>query len=258
MKKILFILLTISILNIKSQDLQWANSSTHTLKQGQKEIGLFSPLKIGMKNNMELTVFPVWFFILPNLELKKYWTEIKGIRIASTHKFSYPSLLYNMISKRGIAGILPETSKIPQMFKFNNNIMLGKDFSEHLSLTLTLGLDLCLSFGESDFPEIEYYLVYPRTYSYNNLLTPYISLDFTGKITGNFYYNYNSTVFFLTQEYNGWLTEQKLKIQWNFAENWAVKGGTLFTYGDYPYGKGKGWFPIVDIMYKFGTPQSNN
>jgi hypothetical protein len=252
MKKILsFLLILFITTQINAQNLKWADNSTHTLEKGRKEIGLFSPLKIGLKDSMELTVFPVWFFVLPNIELKKYWFTIAEMRIASNHKISYPTLLYNIVSKRGTGGILPETSVIPQMFKLNNSIMIGRDFSKYLNLTFTLGIDMCLSFGNSDFPDVEYHLIYPRTYSYNHLVTPYASADFTGDIIPNLYYNYDNTVFLFTDDNPGFIMEQKFKLQWNINNKWAMKAGTLFTYGDYPFGKGNAWYPIVDILYGF-------
>jgi len=51
-------------------------------------------------------------------------------------------------------------------------------------------------------------------------------------------YDYNLTAFFLVGAHSsGILMENKLKVQWNINDSWAIKAGTLFTYGDYPYGK---------------------
>ena len=66
-----------------------------------------------------------------------------------------------------------------------------------------------------------------------------------------YYYNYNNTVFLFTDDNPGFIMEQKFKLQWNINNKWAMKAGTLFTYGDYPFGKGNAWYPIVDILYGF-------
>jgi len=231
--------------------LLWANNTTKTLKKGRKEIGIFSPLKFGLKDSMEIAVHPIYFFIIPNIELKKFWKSFGGIDFATKHKFSYPTLLYKTISKNGTGGVLPATSTIPQMFKFNNSIMFGKTVNEYLTATINAGVDLTLSFGESNFPEIEYHILYPRTYSYNNLFTPYCGVDFTGKFFGNFYYDYEFTMFFMTNENKGSILENKFKFQWNISDKLAAKAGVLVVYGKYPYGFDSGVFPVFDLMYGF-------
>ncbi len=239
---------------LKEQELPvilWSNNTAKTLKKGRKEVGIFSPLKFGLKDSMELSIHPLLFFIIPNIELKKYWTSFGIFDLASKHKISYPTLLYNVISKRGIGGILPETSIIPQMFKFNNAVIIGTTINEYLTTTVNVGLDLTLSFGESSFPEIEYHIIYPRTYSYNNLFTPYFGVNFTGIVFGKLFYEYNFTAFFMTNEYEGSILENKLKFQWNVSDKFAIKGGALLSYGQYPFGEGGGLFPVFDLMYGF-------
>jgi len=229
----------------------WSSNTTKTLQKGRKEIGLFGPLKFGLKDSMEISVHPLAFFIIPNVELKKYWTSFGVFDLASKHKFVYPTLLYNVISKEGIGGLLPATSTIPQMFTFNNNVMIGTTINEYLIITANVGLDLTLSFGDSNFPEIEYHIIYPRTYSYNNLFTPYLGINFTGKFFANIYYEYKFTAFFMTNNYEGSILENKLKFQWNISDKFAVKGGAILTYGEYPYGQDGKVFPVFDLMYGF-------
>ncbi len=241
--------------NIKNSQkdtvLLWSNNTAKTIKKGRKEIGLFAPLKIGLKDSMEISIHPIFFFIIPNIELKKYWTSFGIFDLASKHRFSYPTLLYNVISKRGIGGLLPSTSTIPQMFKFDNSILLGTTINEYITTTINVGVDLTLSFGESNFPDIEYHIIYPRTYSLNNLFTPYFGINFTGKFFANVYYEYKFTAFFMTNTNQGSILENKLKFQWNISNKFAISGGALLTYGQYPYGQDGGLFPVFDLMYGF-------
>ena len=264
MKKTLIIsIIIIFTFSVKSQEINdttktedntpmlWSNNTAKTLKRGRKEVGLFGPLKFGLKDSMELSVHPIFFFIIPNIELKKYWTSFGIFDLASKHKIVYPTLLYKVLSKEGIGGLLPATSTIPQMFKFNNSIIIGTTINEYITATVNAGVDLTISIGESNFPEIEYHLIYPRTYSFNNLFTPYFGVNLTGKLFKNVSYEYNFTAFILTNEYKGSILENKLKFQWNVSDKFAVKAGALLTYGEYPYGQDGGLFPVFDLMYGF-------
>lgn len=231
--------------------LKWSDNSVHTIEKGRKEVGLFAPLKYGLRDSMELSVHPIFFFVIPHVGLKKHWKRVGSWELGSKHEFAYPTLLYSLISKRGTGGILPETAKIPQLFKFNNAILLGKDFNDNFALTLKAGLDFTLSVGDGDFPEIEYHIVYPRTYSYNNLVTPYLGGGLTGQLSGNFRYSYDVTTFFFAKAYKGMNVENNLKVQWNKSDKFAIRAGMLYSAGTFPYGKASKLFPIFDLMYGF-------
>ena len=247
--KIFIIISLFSFQMINAQSLKWSDNTTNTLEQGRKEKGLFSPFKMGLKNDMEVSTQALLFFVIPNVALKKKW-KINDISIASVHKFTYPSILYNLLSREGTGGVLPNTSIVPAIFKFNNSILLSKVISEQ-TLTLKIGFDLALKAGDSDFPEIEYHIVYPRVYSLNNTFTPHIGLNITGQLYENFKYDYNLNSFMFFNENTGVILEHNFKIAWYKSDKFAVKAGAIFTHGDYPFGKDSGLFPVFDIMFGF-------
>ena len=251
MKKIILtLIIAIFAFSVQAQ-LNWSENSVKTLKKGRKELGLFAPLKYGLKDSLELSVHPLYFFIIPHVGMKKHWGSIGSWELGSKHNFVYPSLLYKAISRRATGGILPETAKIPHLFKFNNAILFGKELNEHHSLTLKAGLDLTLSLGEGDFPEIEYHIVYPRTYAFNNLITPYLGAGATGQLFRKVNYSYDLTTFFFAKAYKGMNVENNLKIQWNKSDKFAVRAGVLYVSGTYPFGKDSKLFPLFDIMFAF-------
>ena len=128
---------------------------------------------------------------------------------------------------------------------------MGRALNEHHTLTLKAGLDLTLSLGEGDFPEIEYHIVYPRTYSFNNLITPYLGGGFTGQLYRKFNYSYDVTAFFFAKANKGVNIENNLKIQWNKSDKFAVREGLFYTSGTYPFGKDAKLFPLFDVMFGF-------
>ncbi|MFT4645242.1 MAG: hypothetical protein ACI8ZX_001655, partial [Planctomycetota bacterium] len=78
----------------------WGTSAARTVKQGRVESGLFGPLRIGLKNNMELQVHPLLFFVIPNARLKKNWTlnQSNKLQVASEHGFTFPTILLNLLA----------------------------------------------------------------------------------------------------------------------------------------------------------------
>lgn len=248
------ILLIIGVLSfatsVNGQSLKWSNNTADILEKGRKETGVFSPLKIGLKNNKELSLHPIWFFLIPNASIKKQWKANDKYRFSSLHKFTYPTFLYKMISKNGVGGILPSYSKIPQMFKFNNAALISIDkFNQ--TFTFSLGADLSLNFGESDFTYIEWHIVYPRTYALNNVFTPYAGIDITGKLYKKFIYDYKSTAYYLSNVDKGFITENSLKITWQKSDKFAIKAGAIYSYGKFPFGNDGGLYPTLDLMFGF-------
>ena len=229
---------------------QWSTNGSQLLPKGNKEVGLFAPLKMGLRDSIELKIHPIYFFIMPHVGLKKYWKSFGVYNLMSKHQLAYPSLLYKVIARRGTGGILPATSKIPQMIQLNNSISIGRKFNPNFEINGGIGLDMTFSFGKDKrFPEIEYFFAYPRTYSYNNFTTPYLTLDLNGQLFGRFTYAYDFDAFFLTKAYKGSIIEHRLKVQWNKSDKFAIRVGVLQTSGRFPYGKDNKILPVFDFLF---------
>ncbi len=250
LKIFLTVIIISSISLSNAQTVKWSNNTADVLEQGRKEIGIFAPFKTGLKNNSEIAVHPILFFIIPNVTYKKQWKSTENYRFSSTHTFTYPTFLLKMLSRNGAGGILPATSTIPQLFKFNNTALFSVDkFNQ--TFTFGAGFDFCLSAGDSDFPYIEWHIVYPRTYSLNNTFTPHAGIDITGALYKNFIYEYKLNAFFFTNVDKGMLTENQLKISWQKSDKFAAKIGAVYSYGTFPFGKDGGLYPVFDLMFGF-------
>ncbi len=252
MKFKIFIIISIFSINISfAQSDVWSDNTANTIEKGRKEIGLFGPLKIGLRDSLEISANPIWFIVMPHIAIKKQWNSLIGLQFASKHKITYPTLFLRALSRNGTGGILPSTSIIPQLFKLNNSIILSKEINERLTLSFNAGLDLSIGFGESNLSDIEFHFAYPRVYSFNNLLVPYAGITFTGIATEKIHYNYNLNTFILTGDNSGIIVEQQLKFDYCLSQKVKIVAGIISSYGDYPYGKDFGVFPVADIVFGF-------
>ena len=247
---ILSAIFTFFVFSANSQTTTWADNSANVIEKGRKELGIFSPLAIGINDKTELTLHPIYFFVIPNLSVKHQWKHSDKLTISTMHKFTYPTFLMKLVARGGTGGLLPSTSKIPHLFKFNNAVLLSSEIKNQ-TLTFKAGVDLAFGAGESSFPVIEYHVLYPRTYSLHNMYMPYVGFDVTGNIYKKFAYDYNVNAFFLLKENKGMILEQEVKLMWQKSDNFAVKIGAIIEYGDYPFGKGFGALPVFDLMFAF-------
>jgi len=248
--KIFILILFFAAQSLFAQNVQWSDNSARTVEKSHKEIGIFSPFTMGLTESLELSVHPIWFFMTPHIHIKKYWTEISSFHISSLHRLSYETPILKMLSKNGTGGVLPPTREIPQFIKLNNALLIGKSYKEQY-ITLQLGVDFAYGFGNSTMPDIEYFLVYPRTYALNHLYTPYVALDVTGTLYKKIDYNYHTDNFFLTGENVGFITEQAFQLIWRKSEKFNVRIGAIYTIGDFPYGKGNKILPTIDCLWAF-------
>ena len=65
----------------------------YPLENGTHQRGVFQPIIFGIKNNLEVCIHPILFLIKPNVQVKKFHGEFKGIGLASRYSFNYPTQL---------------------------------------------------------------------------------------------------------------------------------------------------------------------
>ena len=80
---------------------------------GSLELGLLSAARWGAFEGLELSLHPLWFFILPRVQAKVLWQHTDGWTFSSRHEVSSPSLFLNLVAREGTGGLLDPTQPIP-------------------------------------------------------------------------------------------------------------------------------------------------
>ena len=62
-------------------------------------VGIFHPIRYGIKDGLELSSHPGWFFVLPNASFKVPLSDFKSFHTATRVSFVYPTPLLNMLSR---------------------------------------------------------------------------------------------------------------------------------------------------------------
>ena len=253
-----FILLFILSVTILAGDFNFTDGTAETLKKRRMEVGVFSPLRYGLKKDLEIKTYPLMNFIMPNLAIKKRYLTKNKIVLSSEHYFSYPTLIMKLISKRGIAGLLPETQKdkIPQQIYTEHSLILTYTYSDYLIITPKISLSLPLIYKNKNFTQLDMFLLYNRTAPFGGDLVYSLSFDIDGKIYKKLYYCldfdlYDDLPFKLysdAKEINT-VYEHKFYLIWKQNENIAFLLGYKLVYGNYPYGRILNVLPLVDIIF---------
>lgn len=234
----------------------WSTSTARTIKAGRIESGIFAPLRIGLKNNLEVQVHPILFFVMPNARLKKNWTlnQSNKLQVASEHGFTFPTILLNLFAKSGTGGILPPTTDIPPILTLKNKIIVSYFYHKEHSVSVKAALEMNLLHSMNDgFDDIHLSFVYPRTAVYNHFYTGEIALNFQGIFAKKIGYDADIRMFLIPDTDLTWVFEWNPRLYYNVSNKFRIMAGAVLTTGNIPHEKANfRALPVVDLQWVFG------
>ena len=229
----------------------FSGDSAYPLENGQRQMGISQPRIYGMNNNLEISTHPLLFFVKPNVEVKKYLGEYKGVGMAWRFSFDYPTQLLKLIQREGKFGILskdPDIGDIPSLFVFQGEFLVTKNSADY-SLTGKAGLSICPGCEIDKRHLVDLPLAYPRMLVYEKGLSTNIGLDF--------YYDYSEKIslktdidLFIIPDEDVFI-ENKFMINYQFSPKYTLTGGVKLTQGTYPFGKQLDIFPLIDLSWSW-------
>ena len=149
MVRVLILLTALLFSTSRSGQRNWDSHSAHIMPPKKWSIGIFQPLRFGLKEGLELSSHPGWFLVLPNASFKIPFADFKSFNTAAKVSFTYPTPLLNMLSKEGIGGIIDPNLIIPPMLGVSGSFIMSKEVLG-VNLSGKAGLDLGLVFGDLD------------------------------------------------------------------------------------------------------------
>lgn len=254
MKSIISVLIGVFlVMNVGlSQEKALVDSKVSVLAKGQKDLPLFGVKKMGIGNNMELQLHPLFFFLDPHIGLKKYWGDRGGWHLSSRHTLNYPTLLLKMMSREGTGGVLPNTSVIPQIISTQNEILATQTIGNQFYLAASLGVELAITFGEANFPTIDLPFVYRRTAVYHDHILPYVGVEFGGQLSQKIDFEVILNIYKFINDNAGFTVEDKAVLFWKKSPNFGIKAGVASVLGKYPFGYDFRWIPLLDFVWMVG------
>ena len=241
-------LMSMVLSNAHADQSEWSEHTAYTLPQGRWEIGLFGPVRYGLKDDLEIEIHPVWAFLSPHVAIKKGLASRGAWQIGIRQSLAYPTLLLNTLARGGIGGILPPDVNIPHIVSSDTRFLLSNALTDRFSITLRAQLNISSRFGESDFPHIPVPVVYPRTASYQGLATLGGGL-FARYGLGDVEIRSDTQIWYMVGNDANWSAEQWLSVRWFALEGFSVDGGVVGTVGVYPYGQNWHLIPTLDMTW---------
>jgi hypothetical protein len=243
--------------NINAQLEFWTVGTGKTIPLGVLDISLFRPASYGLTKTFEISSQPFIFPVFPNAQVKKNWYD-KRFSIASVHGLNYPTWFLRLARSKKDGALIPRDSIVPNLFVFKNeligSIILKEATScdaENYLLSIKLGTQFALKFGESTLPDIEKPVLYPRTSVYHDTLLWYVGVDLDAHL--NSFINYSVDIDFLSVGLGvgDWAIEHKGMLMTNLTKSLSILLGYKLSVGSMPSGNKFGIYPMADISWKY-------
>jgi len=272
MKKIRKLIFTFLLFSICFGDAQnWKSYSANILPKKRFEVGLFQPFRYGYSETLEYSTYPLWFFVMPNLTLKKSHEKFSGYNMASKWSLFYPRPILNMVSKKGIGGFIDPTIDIPMMLGFSFSLILTKPMSD-MDISFNTGIDIGLALDDlDDRVNIELPLLYHRLSVFHNNYGFHTGFDLEKNITDQFSVLVDLDFSILpgmdTKDTDSGITkllgeysfEHKALLIYRKSETFRLLTGYKFVFGEYPFGPESrllpflplvdSWIPMIELQW---------
>ena len=246
--KIIYRILIVIIINLV---FLFPGDFAYPIENGIRQMGISHPLIYGMKNNLEISTHPILFLIKPNVQVKKFHGEIKGIGLASRYSFDYSTQLLKLIQRKGRFGILskdPDIGAIPNLFIIQGEWLVTKKLTD-ISLTKKLGMSICPGCELDKRHLVDLPLAYPRMAIYHYGIATNLGVDLDYNFTENGSIKMDLDLLFIP-EVNIFI-EHKLLCNYQVFTNYTLSAGYKLTHGNYPYGEQWDIFPLIDLSWQW-------
>ena len=235
------------------------------------EIGLFQPFRYALSDNIEYSTHPLWFFVIPNIALKRSHSDLAGYKTASQLKLFYPTPLLNIVARQGIGGLIDPNIIMPPMLGIAGTAIASRTVFG-LRTTFNAGVDLGIAMGELDMRStIDLPLIYHRLGVFYNQWGLHTGVDLQAKLADKVKLHLDIDLRllpgiskdhpqqFFTIFSGENVVEHKLLLIWNRSQSFRVITGYKLVTGQYPYGHDmrilpyipllERWVPIVELQW---------
>lgn len=243
---LLIVLLSLGL--AETVDTSFNRNTADVLDDGQWSVGVFSPLRYGISDTLELSIHPGWAILAPHIGLKKSYGEKSDWEISSYHRLGYPTPMLNFFARPGIGGMLAADSKIPHVVSSENQILFTSHTKQSV-LTLSAGVAVAVSVGESDYRTIDVPYGYRKTalYQHNVALSFAVAQEYM--FTDKLGYRYETKGWYIPLAENSWTIEDANSVFIQLSDKAQLMVGANIVVGDYPYGINWHILPTFDTIF---------
>ncbi len=239
----------------RAQTAPFSAGTARVLPDRRLEAGVFAPLRLGLRDRIEISLHPGWALVAPNAGAKIAWRSWPKVSVASAHGVLYPTPLLRLLSREGTGGIVPHDVSYPHILATSHHLLATIDAGGHL-LTFRAGARLAWNLTRFDGPrfwsEIEWHLVWPRAAAWFTGFAADAGVAAQGPIARGLGYRLELDRFFMPGLRGDWAYEWAAILSWQASPRLLLRGGAKWSYAEFPYGiRLSPLLPMVDAIWAF-------
>ncbi len=230
----------------------FSSGTARVLPAGRVETGIFQPTRWGLptKAEVELSLHPLLFFVMPNLTAKIGLGRARSLELATTQGLVYPTPLLRLLAREGTGGVLPPDAKVPHLIAWECALLASRRLPRDHLVTVSVASTLGVRFGESDWPTIDLPLAYTRTAAFQRWLSARYGLDLDGRLAGGLHYFLDVDLHLLPFARGSVAVEHAGMLSWRRRTGgFAIHAGYKLVVGEYPFGWQVHVLPLVDLSW---------
>ncbi len=249
----LFLFICVQTLYAQDEPLlkKWSYNTAYLMPKGKWESGVFQPFRYGINAKMELRANAIIFPLMPNAGLKIALGAKNDFLIASEHSLSVPTPFLNVVSSKGIGGLISPEYDFKFILAVSNSILVSRKISNSMLASANAGYVFALRAEKPD-PQstIDLPLFYPRMAHYYEGSTIKLGAAIKGSLGSKWFYEENFQTFIVTRPENNFFFENSGTLMWALGKSLRIRGGYILAYGEYPYVSPK-WqlWPTLDLVF---------
>jgi len=249
----LFVLFFVHSLYAQDEPLlqKWSYNTAYLMPAGKWESGVFQPFRYGINDKMELRANAIVFPLMPNAGIKISLSNKNNFVLASEHSLSIPSPFLNVMSRKGIGGLISPEYDFSFILAVSNSIIVSRKISPSMIASANAGFVFALR-GEKPDPQssIDLPHFYPRMAPYYEGASIKFGAAVKGSICDKWFYEEKVQAFVITRPENNFFFENSGTLMWALGKSLRIRGGYILAYGKYPYITPK-WqlWPTLDLVF---------
>lgn len=230
---------------------KWSYNTAYLMKTGKWESGFFQPFRYGINKNLEVYTHVLMLPLIPSGGVKIAIRKFRDVALSTEHSLSYPTPFLNIMSRKGIGGLISPEYDFSPILSIYNAILISSEITPSMLATAHAGFSFALR-GQKPDPQstIDFPLFYPRMAHYYEGTSIKLGVAVKGSIIDNLFYEGSVKSFIITRSGNNMFLENSGTIMWALGRSFRIKGGYVLAYGKYPYVTPK-WqiFPTLDLVF---------
>lgn len=237
---------------------KWSDNTAVLLPSGKWETGIFQSFRYSINKKTELRSFALLMPVLPNAGIKFSVKSGDGLFLATEHSVSYPTLFLNTVSFKGTGGLISPQFDFPFLLTVSNSIYASKPTGTSSLVTASAGFAFTIRNGRPDYQSsIDIPFVYQRMAHFYEGVSLKSEISIKGSIAKNLFFEELVRIILITRNRDNIFIENAGSLMWSGKGSFRVKGGYMFSWGNYPFGNHLQVWPVFDFIFGSRINKSN-